>query len=313
MARKARAQNRRSFTLVAIVLMALVAAAGLYTYLKRPSESAGKTAAQISHIHGLGVDPAQPGLVWVATHDGLLRLDAQGQWTRVGQAQPDLMGFTLSPVEPGVMYSSGHPGQGMSLPNPVGLIASHDGGQSWQPVSLTGQADFHALAVSAANPGVMYGWHGQLYRSDDGGQSWVQLRPKALSTENTAPLQLAAHPGDAAVVAAATMQGFFRSGDRGETWESLLDGPVTAVSYAPGDPTQVLAYHLEQGLVRSADGGRTWQPLGYVAEGRDAVGYIAVDPADVRTVYIATFQGILARSRDGGGAWETLVAQGRIL
>lgn len=33
-----------------------------------------------NHVHGLAVNPANPQIIFVATHNGLLQRDASGQW-----------------------------------------------------------------------------------------------------------------------------------------------------------------------------------------------------------------------------------------
>jgi hypothetical protein len=67
----------------------------------------------------------------LATHDGLFVAAADG-WAALGPVI-DLMGFSVA--GPDHFYASGHPGQVSDLPNPVGLIESKDGGQTWAPLS----------------------------------------------------------------------------------------------------------------------------------------------------------------------------------
>lgn len=57
------------------------------------------------------------------------------------------MGFSVA--GPDHFYASGHPGQGIDLPNPVGLIESRDGGMTWAPLSRQGDSDFYALTAQA--------------------------------------------------------------------------------------------------------------------------------------------------------------------
>lgn len=104
------------------------------------------------------------------------------------------MGFTAA--GPRHYYASGHPGNGVDLPQPVGLIETRDGGRSWKVLSRGGESDFHAL--TAAPAGVV-GFDGAVRVSRDG-TSW---------TEGTTPgdvASLAAAP-DGSTVLAATPQG----------------------------------------------------------------------------------------------------------
>lgn len=296
-------------TLAAAVALAALVLVGC----QATSPGARGTVREFLHIHGLAFDPTEPDTLLLATHQGLIRMAAgTAEWQYAGRARPDLMGFSVSLAEPGVFFSSGHPGQGLDLPNPVGLIVSRDGGRTWQPVSLTGEVDFHVLTVSPADPRLLVGWFdGQLYRSEDGGHTWHRSRPGALTAAE--PFQLAAHPRNRQELLAATPQGLFRSQDLGETWTPVLPGTFTAVAYSPGQPDRIFAYQVGRGLIHSEDGGRTWQPAGYVAGERDAVAFITVHPKDPRRLAIGTFQSQLFHTADGGAAWQELARSAQVV
>ena len=56
------------------------------------------------------------------------------------------MGFTIA--APDLFLGSGHPDARdlqAGTPPLLGLIRSKDAGKTWQPVSLSGEADFHVL------------------------------------------------------------------------------------------------------------------------------------------------------------------------
>ena len=119
----------------------------------------------LEHVHGLGINPADE-LLYVATHYGLWRVDDAGQAERVGEHYLDLMGFTV--VGADHFVASGHPPLTEELPTHLGLIETTDAGETWEPVSLFGQADFHALRTAH---GQLLGWDtvsGQLLVSDEG-------------------------------------------------------------------------------------------------------------------------------------------------
>jgi len=299
---------------VAVLAIAGSAADGLAT------EAAVSRVREIPgpHIHGLAVDPLDPKVVWVAAHGGLLRI-RKGRWERVGNHTYDHMGFLVHPRQPRVLLTSGHPGPQDRRPNPLGVEVSRDAGLSWQPLALTGEADFHAAAQSWSDPGVLYGWNVArrtgLYRSRDGGRTWAYVGERGLSWV----LSLAVHPRDPNTVFAATRQGLFVSRDGGERWQRL-DGPlgripVTALAFHPREPYRVYAYAAssELGLVLSTDGGSTWNSLGFFLGGQDAVGQLALDPADPKTLYLSTFSADLYRSADGGKTLQRLVEKGRVL
>lgn len=134
----------------------------------------------ITHIHGVARDPATDRVV-IATHEGAFER-RDGAWYGLGDVI-DLMGFAITPD--GTWFASGHPGLETDLPEPVGLIASTDRGQTWQVLSRGGESDFHALA---AGPGGILGFDGTLRASTDGAR-WEEVSipapPFDLSIEET--------------------------------------------------------------------------------------------------------------------------------
>ena len=73
-----------------------------------------------------------------------------------------------------LLVASGHPGAGSTLPDPVGLIRSADGGETWETVSLTGEIDFHALAIDGDRVAGS-ATAGELLYSEDAGASWTTI------------------------------------------------------------------------------------------------------------------------------------------
>jgi hypothetical protein len=129
------------------------------------------------HVHGLGIDPADESL-FIATHTGLFKAPkGETRAQRVAGRYQDTMGFTV--VGPNRFLGSGHPDGRESLPPFLGLIASNDAGESWSPVSLQGDVDFHVLEASGDR---IYGYGSdfdsrepRFLTSDDGGQSWQRM------------------------------------------------------------------------------------------------------------------------------------------
>lgn len=310
-------RSRRMAGLLAGLLTGVLALALVGGCAGRGTNQAA-TVDNFSHLHGLAVDPTNPDAYWLATHDGLVRADEQGRWQKVGRVQFDLMGFSASPAEPEVFYSSGHPGPGMNMPNPLGVVVSRDGGLTWEPVSLAGEVDFHVMAVSGADPGLIYGWYGKLFRSQDQGKSWTTLEAAELVHQGQGPLGFSPHPTDRNQLLAATTAGLQWSADQGASWQILLPGVVTAAAYNPGAPSEILAYlleggppGLEPGLVRSRDGGKSWEPAGFKAGKSDAVSQVAIHLQAPNVIYLTTFGQNVLRSRDGGASWQTLAREGK--
>lgn len=68
-----------------------------------------------THIHDIAVDPKDPARIYLATHHGvfLVLLDAPAM--RVPNNSNDYMGYTPHPVDPAILYASGHPVGGGNL------------------------------------------------------------------------------------------------------------------------------------------------------------------------------------------------------
>lgn len=291
-ARFRRSGMDRAVVSVAVALVAVVLTGCGSTDPDTAASAASTAPAGLmpaSHIHGVGIDPAG-GTRLLATHDGLFVVGEDGVSTRIGPAI-DLMGFAVA--GPGHFLASGHPGPGVDLPQPVGLIESTDGGRTWDPLSRQGESDFHALAVS--DTGVI-AYDGSLWRSHDGAE-WEQVAIPS------APATLAAAPDDMRLLA-TTQQGLLQSADSGRSWSPVVGAPLLQVvdwsphgdSVAGVDPTGV--------LWTSADGGATWQEgpnLGSAPQALDVSG----SGAAARILVVTTEA--LVESQDNGRTFDIVL------
>jgi len=271
---------------------------------------------ELHHIHGLAVDPHDPSIVYIATHGGLVRLVEGQHWEHVGEGRSDLMGFTIHPSERGVMFVSGHPDHSSHLPNPIGVMVSRDGGQSWQPLALAGKVDLHAMTISADGQ-TLYGWNVAgspgLYRISVRDSNWSLVDSKGLQDV----FSLAAHPARSNTLLAGTREGLVISRDGGRTWVPMSDAlsgiAVTGVAFHPKDHRVLYAYAVrpDLGVIKTEDGGARWKSIGFFVGEKDAVNVFAISPHDPNTIYASTFGSDLYRSQDAGLRWEPLAKQGR--
>lgn len=289
----------RDYVFVAVLAVALLAALA-YALGDDDAVTAGEAVPVegITHIHGLQVNPARPNELLVATHHGLVRGTDDAVWERVGPVQ-DYMGFTVHPREGDVYFASGHPPLGGNL----GVIRSVDAGSTWQRVALEG-VDFHAMAISAADPDHLWGYHaGRLYRSDDGGHAWAFVNEQAPRIAS-----LAADPQDPLTLYASTDAGIARSIDGGASFEILATLPAFGLAAHPDDAGTLFAA-AQSGIHRSDDGGATWTQLAPAMAG-ERPAYVAVDPTEPATLYVATLENGIHKSTDGGATWRAVRTPG---
>lgn len=296
-------KQSKNYLVWGIIIAVLVL--GLIWFKQKSGSDSGSTTTlnpekTISHGHGLAVDVADSTRLYIATHYGLLVLQNDQDLFRIGNSQDDYMGFSPHPADPKVVFSSGHPRTGGN----IGVQRSDDGGFTWQKTSkgVNGPVDFHAMAVSAANPNLMYGWYqGALQRSQDGGNSWE------IVTKIPQIIQLVADPKDENIVYATTPQGLLVSRDKGATWtpasEVLQGGAVVAVAINPQDSAKMLSFSQQLGLAKSVDGGKTWEKINETFGG-ETLFFIAIDKQQPETVYTLTESNAIYKSTDGANNWS---------
>ena len=247
---------------------------------------------RLAHVHGLGINPAN-GDLYAATHFGLFRVPTKGRAERVGKLVQDTMGFTV--VGPDHFLASGHPDlddtrlREPGRPPLLGLIASTDGGRSWDPMSLLGEADFHSLVAA----------HGNVYGYDSTGGRFM-VSPDGTRWETRARLGMgdfAVDPDDADHLVAMTERGLAESGDGGRSWDQM-EGPRLAF----------LSWGAGQGLWGVSPAGETYRRTGRRWEPRAALAgepqallvaddglFAAASSGDATAIYVST---------DGGMSWR---------
>lgn len=277
-----------TMTIVVVVLVLLSACSSGDDDSGSHADGDAGSSVEMEHIHGIGVDP-EDGAVYAGTHYGLFRI-VDGRATRVADRVQDFMGFTVA--GPDHFLASGHPGEGQGGPGSVGLIESDDAGESWKELSLSGEADFHALEY---RHGRVYGLNsmtGQLLVSSDL-DSWEEL-------SRTPIADFAVSPTDPEGLLATTEQGLARSTDGGRTFETLSAAPLMVfVSWAE-DGT--LAGVTPDGVVYTAeDPTGEWTQRGSL-DGQPE----ALTVQSAKAIYAAA-NGTVLLSTDGGGTFANLL------
>jgi photosystem II stability/assembly factor-like uncharacterized protein len=178
----------------------------------------------------------------------------------------------------------------------IGVFYTDDGGQTWTPENKNVRADFfpdpypevgqcvHKLVMDANDDMKLYQQnHCGMYRSDDGGESWVDIGDGKLPTRFGFPM--AAHPSKSGMIWIAPQQS---DGQR-----FMIDGKMC--------------------VYKSSDGGETWQDKraglpqsgAFVSVLREGLG---VDRCDPCGVYVGTTGGALFGSKDEGETWNAIAS-----
>jgi hypothetical protein len=269
---------------IGVGVVVAILAIGVLFFLARGDGGTDTAApAGMAHVHGLAIDPAD-GQLLAGTHFGAFRVGENGEIEQFGPTQ-DFMGFSVA--GPGHYLASGHPGAGQGGPGNLGLIESTDGGKTWETVSLEGKADFHTLK---ARHGRVYGHSGgQLMVSEDT-KTWDERASISLA-------DLAVSPQDADTILVTTQQGVGISNDGGRTFQALPKAPILVLLAWTEDGTLV-GVDPNGGVQVSVDGGTTWEQRG------NAGGQPAAVTADGEDVFVATRDGRVVESNDGGRTFE---------
>lgn len=228
-------------------------------------------------VRSLVVDPATTSTIYAATNKGVFKTtDGGGIWrpANEGLTTLDVRALTIDPKNSSVLYAVGfadpHDESGS-------VLKSTDGGGSWKATSQgTGAV---SVAVDPLTPSIIYAAGkndkgGGVYKSTDGGETWGFKRVTVVT------------PNPGSVV------DFLE-----------IDQKVTSTLYAAtGVRFGVLpgVYGERDAIIKSTDGGGSWS---LTTLNDVTVRSIKVDPQNPSTVYVATYQGGIFKSVDGGSNW----------
>lgn len=207
--------------------------------------------------------------------------------------------------------------------------------------------DVHSLAFPGSDlSAVLFGHHGGILKSSDGGRQWQPLpvREDAMgmsaATDGSliiaghlvfqgshdggtswAPIQadlpsLDIHSFARSLTDLSRMWaylaegGVYESRDGGRRWSKVYDGHVVNLTaIRAGDAEVLLGIESFLGLVRSQDGGATWAPIGEPPVA--PVTSLASTP-DGRVIVLGGVDG-LYRSDDGGASWRRILKSKPVL
>lgn len=255
------------------------------------SDPDNSAVADLGHVHAIDTDP-DDGALYLATHHGVYTLGDEGAAEQVAGRWQDTMAFVN--VGPKRFLASGHPDlRERDRPTHLGLIESTDGAQSWQALSLSGEADFHSLEATGR---WLFGYEalsGTLMASNDEGQTWVDLGTDQL-------VDLAAVPEDPGSVLATRPDGTIQRYQAPSGRAEPLSG-VPGIVLVDWPESDLLVGVAPDGEVHhSRDGGRSWSDAGSVPGDPQAL------HVSSEGWHIATNEGLFA-TQDAGDGWEQIL------
>jgi photosystem II stability/assembly factor-like uncharacterized protein len=289
-------------------------------------------------IGEITLDPTNPDVVWVGTGenvsgrhvgwgDGVYRSrDAGRTWQRMGLPRSEHIGRILVDPRDGNRVLVAAEGPLWAAGGERGVYRSTDGGSTWTPAlqidENTGVTD---LEFDPANPEVVYAASYQrrrhvwgflgggpgsgLWKSVDNGKTWRRLK-SGLPGGDMGKIGLAVTPADPSLVyatieAGEEERGFYRSRDRGESWEkrngyiSGGTGPhyYQEIEASPLDAARV--YQMDVFLRVTRDGGATMNILETGHDKHSDNHALWLDPANGDHLLVGTDGGLYESFDEG--------------
>ncbi len=298
-------------------------------------------------IGAIAIRPDDPNVVYVGTGEGAVRNsisfgdgiyrtnDGGATWTHLGLTDTERFSrIVIDPEDPETVFAAAM-GHAWGPNEERGLFRSRDGGDTWQRVLYTNETSGASdVAIDPLDPAIVYAgmydylrrpWHFRsggpgsgLFRSTDGGDTWVRLTDPALRSGLPGAglvgrVGMSVHAADPnrvyALIESQEEGELWRSDDRGLTWHvvnaerRLNNRPFyyTQVRADPVDPDRV--YTLAGQFSISTDGGQTFRGHGGSMFGDHHA--LWIDPTDPARLLSGTDGGFWI-SNDFGGNWDFL-------
>lgn len=293
-------------------------------------------------IGNLAVALSNPNTVYVgsgeglhrpdlSTGDGMYRSDDAGAtWKHLGLRDAQQINtIVIDPKNDKHLFVAvlGHP---YGANTERGVYRSIDGGEHFERVLYK---DEHTGAIGLAmhptdskiiyasmwsarqapwENGAFLGATSGLFKSTDGGDTWVQLK-KGLPEKNLARIAVAIAPSNPnrlyAQVSAGAETGTYRSDDAGANWFKI--NSEERVSGRPDDFAEIKVHPTNPDIVyaanvatqRSEDGGKTWTAIRGAPGGDDYHG-LWINPLNPDIILNASDQGAII-TVNGGASWSS--------
>ncbi|MEM9466448.1 MAG: glycosyl hydrolase [Actinomycetota bacterium] len=268
----------------------------------------------------IAIDPNRPDTVWVGTGeavsgrhvawgDGVYRSDDGGTtWRHVGLATSEHIGAILIDPRDGDVVHVAAEGPLWSTGGERGLFTTRDGGTTWEhSLAIDDDTGVTSAVFAPDDPDTIHaaayqrrrnvrafmggGPGSGIHTSRDGGRTWAKAS-RGVPTGDLGKIGLATTAADPAIVYATIetadteTKGFYRSTDRGASWErrsGYLSGGTGPHYYqelfaSPHDAAKV--YQVDVFLHVTIDGGARFAPA-ESAKNKHADNHVVwIDPSD---------------------------------
>ena len=288
----------------------------------------------------VAVDPSNPNTVWVGTGennsqrsvswgDGVYRSDDGGKnWSDVGLKRSEHVAkILIDSRDSRVVYVAAQ-GPLWGPGGDRGLYKTADGGKTWTAVlTISENTGVTDVAFDPRNPDLLYaaayqrrrhvwtlidgGPESAIYKSTDAGKTWRKLERGLPKDAELGRIGLAVSPANpdfvyAIIEGSDGKGGFFRSTDRGETWEKRSDYMSTSGQYYNEifcDPKNAeRVYSMDTWLHVTEDGGKTFTRVGEKTKHVDNHA-MWIDPTDTDHILLGCDGGIY-ETFDRGATWS---------
>ncbi len=276
----------------------------------------------------VAIDPRDRFTIWVGTGennsqrsvgygDGLYKsIDGGQSFTRVGLHDSQHIGKIVIHPDDSNRVLVAAQGPLWNDGGDRGLFETRDGGKTWTKIlDISPRTGVNEIHLDPANPDIMYatayqrrrhtwvlidgGPESGIHKSTDGGKTWRKIH-RGLPGVDLGRIGMAISPHNSEVIyalveAADGQSGFYRSANRGESWERMSG----YVSDSPQYYQEIVAcphkfdrvYSLDTYMMVSEDGGRTFTQLGENDKHVDNHALV-IDPADENHLLIGCDGGV---------------------
>lgn len=284
------------------------------------------------------IDPNNHNIVWVGTGennhqralgygDGVYKSTDGGEsFARMGlKDSRQIGGIVVDPNNSDVVYVAAE-GSAWGPGGDRGLYKTTDGGTTWEKVlEISEHTGVNNIIMDPRDSNVLYatseqrrrraftkiggGPESAVYKSTDAGKTWNKIM-KGLPEVHLGGMGIAISPVNPDVLyliveAAEDKGGFFRSTNRGASWEKMSDHSSSGQYYNEiyCDPNDVdLVYSVETVSHYTEDGGKTWKRLEFTDRHVDDHA-LWINPDNSNHMLIGGDGGVY-ETYDRGANWE---------